>query len=123
MTYLRIVEYIWLINGIKFNLRFKKLQLSDDVAGATFMAAGSSAPELFTSVIGLFPTPLRFFWEILWFLTKFLGVFVAKGDVGIGTIVGSAVFNILVIIGLCALLCDKVRFNKIRISEKFQNFV
>ena len=32
----------------------------------------------------------------------------AKGDVGIGTIVGSAVFNILVIIGLCALLCDKV---------------
>ena len=37
-----------------------------------------------------------------------LGVFVAKGDVGIGTIVGSAVFNILVIIGLCALLCDKV---------------
>jgi len=64
----------------------EKLQLSDDVAGATFMAAGSSAPELFTSVIG---------------------VFVAKGDVGIGTIVGSAVFNILVIIGLCALLCDK----------------
>ena len=55
MTHLRIVEYIWLINGIKFNLRFKKLQLSDDVAGATFMAAGSSAPELFTSVIGWFP--------------------------------------------------------------------
>ena len=54
---------------------------------------------------------------------KFLGVFVAKGDVGIGTIVGSAVFNILVIIGLCALLCDKVRFNNIRKSEKFQNFV
>jgi len=64
----------------------EKLGLSDDVAGATFMAAGSSAPELFTSVIG---------------------VFVAKGDVGIGTIVGSAVFNVLVIIGLCALLCDQ----------------
>lgn len=30
----------------------EKLGLSDDVAGATFMAAGSSAPELFTSVIG-----------------------------------------------------------------------
>ena len=54
---------------------------------------------------------------------KFLGVFVAKGDVGIGTIVGSAVFNILVIIGLCALLCDKVRFNNIHKSEKFRNFV
>lgn len=64
----------------------EKLALSDDVAGATFMAAGSSAPELFTSVIG---------------------VFVAKGDVGIGTIVGSAVFNVLVIIGLCAILCDE----------------
>ena len=32
----------------------------------------------------------------------------AKGDVGIGTIVGSAVFNVLVIIGLCAILCDEV---------------
>jgi sodium/potassium/calcium exchanger 4 len=46
------------------------------------MAAGSSAPELFTAI---------------------LGVFIAKGDVGTGTIVGSAVFNILFVIGLCAL--------------------
>ena len=29
----------------------EELKLSEDVAGATFMAAGSSAPELFTSVI------------------------------------------------------------------------
>ena len=28
--------------------------LSPDVAGATFMAAGSSAPELATAVIGVF---------------------------------------------------------------------
>ncbi|XP_038142451.1 sodium/potassium/calcium exchanger 3-like [Cyprinodon tularosa] len=60
----------------------ENLQLSQDVAGATFMAAGSSAPELFTSLIG---------------------VFITKGDVGVGTIVGSAVFNILVIIGLCGI--------------------
>ncbi|XP_056295466.1 sodium/potassium/calcium exchanger 3-like [Pseudoliparis swirei] len=60
----------------------KNLNLSQDVAGATFMAAGSSAPELFTSLIG---------------------VFITKGDVGVGTIVGSAVFNILVIIGLCGI--------------------
>ncbi|KAI2657837.1 Sodium/potassium/calcium exchanger 3 [Labeo rohita] len=46
------------------------------------MAAGSSAPELFTSVIG---------------------VFITKGDVGVGTIVGSAVFNILCIIGVCGI--------------------
>ncbi|XP_057704722.1 sodium/potassium/calcium exchanger 3 [Corythoichthys intestinalis] len=60
----------------------ERLHLSEDVAGATFMAAGSSAPELFTSVIG---------------------VFITKGDVGVGTIVGSAVFNILCIIGVCGL--------------------
>uniref|UniRef100_A0A672NHX2 Solute carrier family 24 member 6a n=1 Tax=Sinocyclocheilus grahami TaxID=75366 RepID=A0A672NHX2_SINGR len=30
----------------------ENLHLSEDVAGATFMAAGSSAPELFTSLIG-----------------------------------------------------------------------
>ncbi|XP_058912863.1 sodium/potassium/calcium exchanger 4 isoform X2 [Kogia breviceps] len=60
----------------------EKLHLSEDVAGATFMAAGSSTPELFASVIG---------------------VFVTHGDVGVGTIVGSAVFNILCIIGVCGL--------------------
>ena len=30
------------------------LNLSEDVAGATFMAAGSSAPELFTSIVDVF---------------------------------------------------------------------
>lgn len=63
------------------------LGCSEDVAGATFMAAGGSAPELFTSVIG---------------------VFVAFSDVGIGTIVGSAVFNILFVIGMCALFSKTV---------------
>lgn len=32
----------------------ENLGISEDVAGATFMAAGGSAPELFTSVIGVF---------------------------------------------------------------------
>ncbi|KAK5601670.1 hypothetical protein CRENBAI_022235 [Crenichthys baileyi] len=59
-----------------------KLEISDDVAGATFMAAGGSAPELFTSLIG---------------------VFISHSNVGIGTIVGSAVFNILFVIGMCAI--------------------
>ena len=40
-----------------------------------------SAPELFTSIVG---------------------VFLAESDVGFGTIVGSAVFNVLFVIGLCA---------------------
>jgi len=62
------------------------LHLPPDVAGATFMAAGSSAPELATS---------------------FLGVFVAKSAVGLGTILGSAVFNILIIIGAVAILSSE----------------
>jgi len=50
-----------------------------DVAGATFMAAGGSAPELFTSLIGAW----------------------LENDVGFSTIVGSAVFNVLFVIGIC----------------------
>ncbi|XP_053470194.1 sodium/potassium/calcium exchanger 4 [Ictalurus furcatus] len=65
----------------------EKLDLSEDVAGATFMAAGSSAPELFASVIG---------------------VFITHGDVGVGTIVGSAVFNVLCIIGVCGIFAGQV---------------
>lgn len=57
------------------------LQLTEDVAGATFMAAGGSAPELATSIIG---------------------VFFASSDIGFGTIVGSAVFNVLFVIAICA---------------------
>uniref|UniRef100_A0A8C5LPS0 Solute carrier family 24 member 2 n=1 Tax=Leptobrachium leishanense TaxID=445787 RepID=A0A8C5LPS0_9ANUR len=65
----------------------EKLVISDDVAGATFMAAGGSAPELFTSLIG---------------------VFISHSNVGIGTIVGSAVFNILFVIGMCAIFSKEV---------------
>jgi len=59
-----------------------RLGITEDVAGATLMAAGGSAPELFTS---------------------FIGVFIARSNVGIGTIVGSAVFNVVFVIGACSL--------------------
>lgn len=36
------------------------------------------------------------------------GVFITKGDLGVGTIVGSAVFNILVIIGVCGIFSGQV---------------
>ncbi|XP_066530888.1 sodium/potassium/calcium exchanger 4a isoform X2 [Hoplias malabaricus] len=65
----------------------EKLHMSEDVAGATFMAAGSSAPELFASIIG---------------------VFITHGDVGVGTIVGSAVFNVLCIIAVCGMFAGQV---------------
>lgn len=60
--------------------------ISMDVAGATFMAAGGSMPELATSFIGTF----------------------TKSDVGFSTIVGSAVFNVLLVIGVCAIFSDEV---------------
>jgi len=62
------------------------LNLSMDVAGATLMAAGGSAPELFTSLIGTFQ----------------------GSEVGFGTIVGSAVFNVLFVIGMCAVFSKDV---------------
>jgi hypothetical protein len=62
------------------------LNLTPDIAGATLMAAGGSAPELFTNFIGTFQ----------------------ESEVGFGAIVGSAVFNILFVIGMCSLLSKDV---------------
>jgi len=62
-----------------------RLKMSHDMAGATFMAIGSSAPELFVAVIALS----------------------RPGDhdaIGVGTIVGSALFNLLVIVGAAAVV-------------------
>ncbi|GFY50433.1 hypothetical protein TNIN_480131 [Trichonephila inaurata madagascariensis] len=59
-----------------------KLHLPPDVAGATFMAIGASSPELFSSIIGSFVT---------------------EGDIGVGAVIGSAVFNILGITGVAGI--------------------
>jgi len=61
-----------------------RLKMPSDVAGATLMAVGSSAPELFTSLFAMLKP----------------GAF---ANIGAGTIVGSAIFNILVIIGASAM--------------------
>mmetsp|Transcript_8841 Transcript_8841/g.16903 ORF Transcript_8841/g.16903 Transcript_8841/m.16903 type:complete len:190 (-) Transcript_8841:126-695(-) len=60
-----------------------KLKLSEDVAGATFMAIGSSFPEL---------------------LAGFFDTFIFKDNIGTGTILGSAVFNILVGVGVASMV-------------------
>ncbi|PZC79982.1 hypothetical protein B5X24_HaOG215572 [Helicoverpa armigera] len=65
----------------------EELKLAPDVAGATFMAAGSSAPELATVVIG---------------------VFCAQDDIGVSGVIGSAVFNIMFVISVCALCAGTV---------------
>ena len=67
------------------------LNMSNDVAGATFMAAATSAPELFVNVIG---------------------TFITEGDIGVGTIVGSAVFNILAVAACCGLAAGMVRMQR-----------
>lgn len=61
------------------------LKLSPDVAGATLQAAGGSAPELFTAAVGTFK----------------------RSDVGFGAIVGSAVFNLLFVVGLVGILAKE----------------
>ncbi len=62
----------------------KKFKLSPDVSGATFMAVGSSAPELFISLIAISQ--------------------VGSESIGVGTIVGSAIFNILMIVGASSIV-------------------
>ncbi len=64
----------------------KRLKLPNDVAGASLMAMGSSAPELAIALLALFTGGGE------------------HSDLGIGTIVGSAIFNILVITGISAIV-------------------
>ncbi|XP_077514383.1 sodium/potassium/calcium exchanger 5-like isoform X1 [Amblyomma americanum] len=66
------------------------LKISSDVAGATVMAVGTSSPELYSAIIGSFVT---------------------EGDIGVGAIVGSAVFNILGVTSVTGiyLLCTTVQ--------------
>jgi Ca2+/Na+ antiporter len=58
------------------NTMCEKQNIPDDVAGATFMAAGASAPEMFAA---------------------FLSLFVTHSAIGVGTILGSELFNHLII--------------------------
>nr|MBD3622380.1 hypothetical protein [Sunxiuqinia sp.] len=61
------------------------LKLSSDAAGATLMAVGSSAPELFVALFSVLKPG-------------------SHEAIGIGSIVGSALFNLLGIIGVVALV-------------------
>ncbi len=63
------------------------LKLSHDAAGATLMAIGSSAPELFVALFSVLRPG-------------------EHQSIAIGSIVGSAIFNLLVIVGAVALIKD-----------------
>ena len=76
----RVVDLFFISSLDKIS---KDLRLSSDAAGATLMAVGSSAPELFVALFAV----------------------LKPGDhqvIGIGSIVGSAIFNLLVIVGATA---------------------
>lgn len=60
--------------------------MSEDVAGASVMAAAVACPELFVNILATFFT---------------------EGDVGIGTVVGTGLFNVLLVPGLCILMADQ----------------
>jgi sodium/potassium/calcium exchanger 1 len=64
----------------------RHMNLSMDVAGATLMAAGGSAPELFASLFGTF----------------------TESEIGFGTIIGSAVFNVLFVIAMCSIFSKEL---------------
>lgn len=67
-------------------------KMPHDVAGATLLAFGTSAPEISTALVALFLTD-----------DPEQGV-----AIGVGTIVGSAIFQILVVIGFAAVVRDAV---------------
>ncbi len=69
-----------------------KLKISKEVTWATFMAIWSSAPELFTSIFALF---------------AIFSTGNTESSIWAGTIVGSAVFNVLVIIWATAIVIRK----------------
>lgn len=62
------------------------MKLSQDVAGASVMAAAVACPELFVNILATFFT---------------------EGDVGVGTVVGTGLFNVLLVPGLCILMADQ----------------
>lgn len=65
----------------------QKLGLPSDVAGATLLAFGSSAPE---------------------FCTNIVATFFIVNECGVGDIIGSAIHNILLVVGVSALFATRV---------------
>ncbi|CRL05207.1 CLUMA_CG018038, isoform A [Clunio marinus] len=69
---------------------------NETVANLTLMALGSSAPEILLSVIEMFAKKFK------------------AGELGPGTIVGSAAYNLFVIIAICVLVIPKGEVRKIK---------
>jgi K+-dependent Na+/Ca+ exchanger-like protein len=68
----------------------ERLKMTSDISGATLMAAGSSAPELAVVIVSVVKA----------------GNHVA---IGVGTIVGSALFNLFIITGVAMIIKNKAK--------------
>lgn len=75
---------------------FKIKRWNDTVANLTLMALGSSSPEILLSVI------------------EICGNQFLAGELGPGTIVGSAAYNLLVISAICVLAIDSPKISRIK---------
>uniref|UniRef100_A0A0A1WZA3 Sodium/calcium exchanger 3 n=1 Tax=Zeugodacus cucurbitae TaxID=28588 RepID=A0A0A1WZA3_ZEUCU len=75
---------------------------NETVANLTLMALGSSAPEILLSIIEMFQKNFT------------------AGDLGPGTIVGSAAFNLFVIISICIVVIPK---GQVRRIQHFRVFI
>lgn len=74
---------------------------NESVANLTLMALGSSAPEILLSII------------------EIVGGGFNAGDLGAGTIVGSAAFNLLIITGVCIISIPNQEVRKIKSFKVF----
>lgn len=79
--------YYFIVICHKKLLNDKDVMIAYFKVGATFMAAAASSPELFINSVG---------------------TFITKSDLGVGTIVGSAVFNVLAVPACCGLFAGQV---------------
>jgi K+-dependent Na+/Ca+ exchanger-like protein len=68
----------------------KKLKMTSDISGATLMAAGSSAPELAVVIVAVLKSG-------------------SHEAIGVGTIVGSALFNLFVITGAALIIRNNAK--------------
>ena len=72
----------WLVDGS--SAIAKRLGISDFVIGLTIVGMGTSAPEMVVS---------------------FIGAIKGNADIAIGNVIGSNIFNVLLILGATALIC------------------
>lgn len=88
-----IVGAMWLTDGSV--ALAKRLRVPEFIVGLTIVAVGTSMPE---------------------FVVSFLSAIGGKGDMAIGNIVGSNIFNIFAILGACS-LCSPIIFTKMNIRR------